>query len=219
MDISKQNMLLFLFLKSHINHKVLIMKTTIKALATTAFLITAGTGASFAADAYEFDASHSQIIFSYNHLGFSTTYGMFSGFDGKAMLDMDDISKSSVSLEINVGDLLMTGWEGRDGHFKSADFFNVENFPIATFTSTSVEPTGEKTAKITGDLTILDQTKSIVLDAKLNQVGKHPQSQKDWAGFDASVTLIRSDFNLGKFAPFVSDEVDVKISVEMGKAE
>lgn len=195
------------------------MKKTLKALATTAFLMTAGTGATLAADAYAFDASHSQIIFSYNHLGFSTTYGMFSGFDGQAMLDMDDLSKSSVSLEINIGDLLITGWEGRDGHFKSADFFNVENFPIATFTSTSVEPTGDKTAKITGDLTILDQTKSITLDAKLNQVGKHPQSQKDWAGFDASATLLRSDFNLGKFAPFVSDEVDIKISVEMGKAE
>jgi polyisoprenoid-binding protein YceI len=194
------------------------MRNYIAALATSAFLFGA-TGASVAADAYDFDASHSQIIFSYNHLGFSTTYGMFSGFNGSAMLDMEDVSKSSVNLEINVGDLLNTGWAGRDGHFKSPDFFNVEKFPIATFTSTSVESTGEKTAKITGDLKILDQTKSVVLDTVLNQVGKHPQSQKDWAGFEATTTLKRTDFNLGKFAPYVSDEVEIKISVEMGKAE
>lgn len=196
------------------------MKTITKTLAASAILLSSAFAAttSFAADKYEFDASHSQIVFSYNHLGFSTTYGMFSGFDGTAMLDMDDITKSSVQLEIKTADMI-TGWESRTGHFSSPDFFNVAEFPVATFVSTSIEKTGDKTAKITGDLTILDQTKSVVLDATLNKTGKHPRSQKDWAGFDATTTLLRSDFNLGKFAPHVSDEVKLNISVEMGKAE
>lgn len=196
------------------------MKTISKTLAAAAILMSSALAStsSFAADKYEFDASHSQVLFSYNHLGFSTTWGMFSGFEGSAMLDADDISKSSVQLEIKTADLI-TGWDARTGHFSSPDFFNVAEFPVATFVSTSVESTGEKTAKITGDLTILNVTKSVVLDATLNNIGKHPQSQKDWAGFNATTTLIRSDFNLGKFAPFVSDEVELKISVEMGKAE
>lgn len=196
------------------------MKTISKTLAASAILLSSvfASTSSFAADKYEFDSSHSQVVFSYNHLGFSTTYGMFSGFTGSAMLDADDVTKSSVQVEIKTADLI-TGWEKRTGHFSSPDFFNVAEFPVVTFVSTSVESTGEKTAKITGDLTILDVTKSVVLDATLNTIGKHPQSQKDWAGFDATTTLIRSDFNMGKFAPFVSDEVELKISVEMGKVD
>lgn len=196
------------------------MKTISKTLAASAILLSSvfASTSSFAADKYEFDSSHSQIVFSYNHLGFSTTYGMFSGFAGSAMLDAGDISKSSVQLEIKTADII-TGWEGRTGHFSSPDFFNVAEFPVATFVSTSVEATGEKTAKITGDLTILDVTKSVVLDATINQIGKHPQSQKGWAGFDASTTLIRSEFKLGKFAPYVSDEVELKISVELAKVD
>lgn len=90
---------------------------------------------------------------------------------------------------------------------------------MVTFTSTSIEVTGEGTALITGDLTLNDVTKSVVLDAKLNQVGDHPMAGKPWAGFDATTTLLRSDYNLGQFAPFVSDEVVVNISVEAMKAE
>jgi len=62
-------------------------------------------------------------------------------------------------------------------------------------------------------------TKSVVLDAKLNKMGDHPQAGKPWAGFDATATVLRSDFNLGKFAPFVSDEVQVQLSIEAMKAE
>ena len=82
-----------------------------------------------------------------------------------------------------------------------------------------LELTGDDTAKITGDLTMNDVTKSVVLDATLNKTGDHPQAGKPWAGFDATASLLRSDFNLGAFAPFVSDAVDVKISIEAMKAD
>jgi polyisoprenoid-binding protein YceI len=72
---------------------------------------------------------------------------------------------------------------------------------------------------ITGDLTLNGITKPVVLDAKLNQAGDHPMANKPWAGFDATTTLIRSDFEVGSFAPFVSDEVEVMISIEAMKAE
>ena len=89
---------------------------------------------------------------------------------------------------------------------------------MVTFKSTAIEVTGEKTAKITGDLTLNDVTKSVVLDATLNQAGEHPMAKAPWAGFSATTTLIRSEYNLGMFAPYVSDEVQVQISVEAQKA-
>lgn len=171
-----------------------------------------------AADKYVLDASHSQVIFSYNHLGFSTTYGMFSGFEGDISFDQENPANSSVSVSMPVNSMF-TGWEKREGHFMSADLFNAAENALVTFNSTSIEVTGEGTANITGDLTMNATTKSVVLDAKLNKAGKHPQSQKDWAGFDATVTLLRSDFGLGLAAPFVSDEVEVKLSIEAMKAE
>jgi polyisoprenoid-binding protein YceI len=101
----------------------------------------------------------------------------------------------------------------------SADFFGAAEDEMVTFKSTSIEVTGDKTAKITGDLTLNEVTKSVVLDATLNQAADHPMEGKPWAGFDATTTLLRSDYNVGLFAPFVSDEVNVKISIEAMKAE
>jgi polyisoprenoid-binding protein YceI len=171
-----------------------------------------------AADKYVLDSSHSQVLFSYNHLGFSTTYGMFSGFEGEIMFDQENAANSSVNVSMPVKSMF-TGWEKREGHFMSDDFFGAKDGDMVTFSSTAIEVTGEGTANITGDLTMNGVTKSVVLDSKLNQVGDHPMAGKPWAGFDGTTTLIRSDFGLGKFAPFVSDEVEVTISVEAMKAE
>lgn len=167
---------------------------------------------------YDLDASHSQIVFSYQHLGFSTTYGMFSGFDGQIMFDADDPASSSVEVSFPVM-TMFTGWEQRTGHFMSPDFFDAAEDEMVSFTSTGIEVTGDATANITGDLTVNDVTKSVVLDATLNKAADNPMAQKPWLGFDATTTLKRSDFNLGAFAPAVSDEVQVMISVEAGLAE
>ncbi|MDE4132088.1 YceI family protein [Phaeobacter sp. QD34_3] len=178
----------------------------------------AATAAVAAPEKYVLDASHSQIVFSYNHLGFSTTWGMFSGFEGEIMFDQEDPAASSVSVSMPVMSML-TGWEARFNHFMSKDFFEASEAEMVSFTSTGIEVTGDKTAKITGDLTLNGVTKAVVLDAKLNQTGDHPMAGKPWAGFDATTTLVRSDFGLGKFAPYVSDEVQLQISVEAMKAE
>lgn len=173
---------------------------------------------SAAPESYVLDASHSQIVFSYNHLGYSTTYGMFSGFEGEIMFDAEDPAASSVSVSFPVRSML-TGWEGRFQHFMSPDFFEAAEDEMVSFTSTGIEVTGEGTAMITGDLTLNGITKSVVLDAKLNQTGTHPMAEKPWAGFDATTTLLRSDYDVGNFAPFVSDEVQVMISIEASKVE
>lgn len=189
-----------------------------KSMFAAAALALAATAAHAEPVKYVLDPSHSQIVFDYNHLGFSTSYGMFSGFNGEIKFDQEDPAASSVTVAFPVRTML-TGWEERFAHFMTPDFFDAADDEMVKFTSTGIEVTGEKTAKITGDLELNGVTKSVVLDAVLNQVGDHPMANKPWAGFDATTTLIRSDYGLGQFAPYVSDEVKVMISVEAMKAE
>lgn len=163
--------------------------------------------------AYVFDASHSQIVFEYNHLGFSNTVGVYSGFDGTIAFDEADPAASSVEVSFPT-DSLYTGWDERTAHFLGGDFFGAEENPTISFVSTAIEVTGETTGLITGDLTINGITKPVTLDAVLNQKGDHPMAGKAWLGFDASATVLRSEFDMGMFTPFVSDEVAVKISIE-----
>lgn len=192
------------------------MNRTLTALTIAAALTS--TSALAAPEKYTLDSSHSQILFSYDHLGFSTTWGMFSGFEGEIMFDQEDPAASSVTVSMPVRSMY-TGWEGRFEHFMSDDFFGAAEDDMVTFTSTSIEVTGDDTAQITGDLTMNGITQSVVLDATLNQAADHPMEGKAWAGFDATTTVLRSDFEVGDFAPFVSDEVEIQISIEAMKAD
>lgn len=189
-----------------------------KFLSAAAVAATFATSAAAAPEAYVLDASHSQILFSYDHLGYSTTYGMFSGFDGEIAFDQENPAASSVTVSFPVTSML-TGWEARFAHFMSPDFFGAVEDQLVTFTSTSIEVTGDNTAMITGDLTLNEVTKSVVLDATLNQASNHPMQETPWAGFDATTMILRSDYNVGNFAPFISDEVQIMISIEAMKAE
>ncbi len=191
------------------------MKSTLFAAA----LALTASGAMAAPEKYMLDPSHSQVVFSYNHLGYSTTYGMFSGFEGEIMFDQEDPAASSVNVSIPIMSMF-TGWEKREAHLLSSDFFGAMEGDLVTFSSTGIEVTGDNSAKITGDLTIKGMTKSVVLDATLNKEMGHPMKDgQPWAGFDATTTLKRSDFGVDKFAPHVSDEVQVMISIEAGKAK
>ncbi len=166
---------------------------------------------------YTVDASHSQVVLSYSHAGFSTTQAMLSGWEGEVMFDADAPENSSVTVSI-AADKLFTGWDGRDQHFlQSGDFFKLADHPLVTFSSTGIEVTGDTTALITGDLTLNGVTNPVVLDAVLNATGDYPfppYQGKPAAGFSATSTILRSAFDLGLFAPFVGDEVALEISIE-----
>ncbi|NSY36899.1 YceI family protein [Leisingera sp. ANG59] len=183
-----------------------------------AVIAASASAAAAAPEKYLLDPSHSQVVFSYNHLGYSTTTSMFAGFEGEIMFDQEDPAASSVSVTIPLASM-MTGWEPRHKDLMSENFFNASGGETITFQSTSIEVTGGTTANITGDLTINGVTKPVVLDAKLNQVGEHPMANKPWAGFDATATLLRSDFGVGAAVPFVGDEVSIRISIEAMKAD
>ncbi len=195
------------------------MKKLISAAVLAATLATS----TAASEAYVLEPGHSQIVFTYNHAGFSTTYGMFSGFTGDIMFDAEDPAASSVSVSFPA-ESMITGFDARSGHFlQSGDFFKLGEFPDVTFVSTGIEVTGDDTANITGDLTLNGVTQSIVLDAKLNQQTDEypfpPHQGKKAMGLNASVTLNRTDYNLGMFAPFIPEEIPVQISVEAVAAE
>ncbi|OUD08728.1 hypothetical protein BVC71_12425 [Marivivens niveibacter] len=189
--------------------KLLLTSAVFAGLTTAAFAETVE---------YTVDSSHAQVVFDYNHLGFSTTTGMFSGFTGTIDFDAEDPAASSVSIEIPAASLI-TGWDARDAHFLTDDFFGAEAAPLITFVSTGIEVTGENTGLITGDLTVNGVTKSVVLDTVMTQMADHPMQNVPWVGFDATTTLIRSDFDMGNFAPYVSDEVEVAISIEAMAAQ
>ena len=187
-------------------------------LIAASFVTLAATAAVAAPEKYLLDAPHSQIIFSYNHLGFSTSYGMFAGFQGEVMFDQENPAASSVSVSMPAHSML-TGWQERFDDFMSEGFFGADESEMISFKSTNIEVTGDKTALITGDLTLNGITRPVVLDAVLNQAGDHPMAGKPWVGFDASASILRSQYELGKFAPFVGDEVTIQISIEAMKAD
>jgi polyisoprenoid-binding protein YceI len=171
------------------------------------------------AEKYTLDASHSQIVFTYNHLGFSTTYNMFSGINGEIAFDQADPAASTVAVSFPVRSLF-TGWDARFEHFMSADLFNAaDDSAVVSFASTGIEVTGEKTANITGDLTMNGVTKPVTIAATMTQSGTHPMANKPWMGFSGTTSVLRSDYNLGLFAPNVGDEVQIMISIEAGKME
>lgn len=189
------------------------LQTRTTALAAISALALAGGQATANAAEWVLDPSHSQILFSYNHLGFSTTYGMFSGFSGEISFDPEEPEAASVSVEIPT-ETIITGWAERNQHFLSEDFFDAGGAPLITFKSTAIEVTGDNTANITGDLTVNNVTNPVVLQTVFNGVREHPQAQQPWTGFSATATLLRSDWDMGAFAPFVGDEVDLAIEVE-----
>ncbi len=163
--------------------------------------------------AYDFDKSHANLSFTYNHLGYSTTDGRFGDWDGVLMIDQDNPSNSSVEFTIKI-DSLDTFWADRDTHLKSPDFFDAAKFPQATFKSTKVVKTGEKQLEVTGGLTIRDVTKQVTLDVQVTALGDHPMAKKPAAGFAVTTTLNRSDYGMDKFVPYVSDEVQVTFHTE-----
>ncbi|MEM9964908.1 MAG: YceI family protein, partial [Asticcacaulis sp.] len=129
--------------------------------------------AAFAAPVtYNLDDTHTEVVFSWSHFGFSNPTAKFQSASGTLILDQDNPAASSVEVTFDINSI-NSGVAAFNDHLKSADFFDAATFPTATFKSTKVDVTGADTAKVTGDLTIKGVTKPIVLDVKLNKVGEN----------------------------------------------
>ncbi|MEM8833313.1 MAG: YceI family protein [Pseudomonadota bacterium] len=144
---------------------------------------------------YEFDKAHTQILFFVSHLGFSMSQGEFHDYDGVIQFDEENPEAGSIEITIKTDSIDMDDQKW-DKHMKNEDFFDVKNYPTMTFKSTSIEKTGEKTANIAGDLTILDVTKPVVLQTTFNKAGVHPFTKRYVAGFSATTAIKRSEFGM-----------------------
>ncbi|MBC7384311.1 MAG: polyisoprenoid-binding protein [Bacteroidia bacterium] len=170
---------------------------------------------------WSIDPSHSEIDFKVKHLMISTVSGKFTNFTASVETDNDDFNKAKVNFSAET-DSITTGSDQRDGHLKSDDFFNVEQYPKLTFVSTGFDKKGDKGYTLTGDLTIRDITKSIVLDVEFNGLMTDPYGQQK-AGFEVNGKINRKDFNLKWSATteaggiVVSDEVKIACNVQMTK--
>ena len=166
------------------------------------------------AGTYTADPTHAYINFSYTHLGFSRPVVGFNDFDVTLDFDKDDIASSKVTVDIDPASI-DSRVEEFNGHLVSGDWFNVAEYPDISFVSTDIRMTGDNTMTITGDLTIKGITKPVTLDGTINKAGPHPFNKKPTIGISASGKLMRSDWDLGKYAPAVTDEVELNIQVEL----
>jgi len=195
------------------------------ALAAIALLWAAFSSAALAEDApaaesgtFAIDESHVHAAFRVSHLGFSDTIGGFDKVSGSFTIDAENLSASTVSVTIDTASI-DSGWDDRDAHLRGDDFFKVEEFPEMTFSSTSVEPTGDTTATVIGDLTMLGQTHPVTLDVTFNQAGAHPFSGKYVAGFSATGTLDRTQWGMEYGVPAIGKDISLMIEAEGIRAE
>ncbi|HEX5664995.1 YceI family protein [Lysobacter sp. M15] len=172
------------------------------------------TGVAFAAPvSYKIDPNHTNVLASWTHFGFSRPTVNFGQADGTIVYDAENVGASSVQVTLPLKGLSALADDFYD-HLTSADWFDAAQYPDATFKSTAVEAAGEGKLKVTGDLTVKGITKPVVLDVTLNNAAEHPMGKRAAIGFDATATVKRSDFGLGKYAPNVSDEVALRITTE-----
>lgn len=168
------------------------------------------------------DPVHSEVTFKVKHLVISTVTGRFTSISGTVEAGTDDFRDARVSFQADVNSI-STNNEQRDGHLKSADFFDAANFPVLSFTSTSIVPKGDGAFVLKGDMTIRGTTKAIALNVNYN--GTVKGFDGDVAGFEISGVLNRQDFGLRWNAltetggVVVSDEVKLVITVELTRAQ
>jgi polyisoprenoid-binding protein YceI len=171
---------------------------------------------------WNIDATHTSIGFSVRHMVIAKVRGSFRRFSGAVVLDAQDPAAASVSASIDVASI-DTGVEQRDGHLKSADFFDAEKFPTLTFQSTKVERAGAERLKVTGTLTIRGISRPVVLDVEQLGTGKDPWGNTRVA-FAASTSIDRRDFGLTwnqaleTGGVLVGEKIDIQLEVQAVQA-
>jgi len=172
---------------------------------------------------WNIDLTHSGINFSIRHMVVSKVRGRFGSYTGKLELNENDLSRSQVEVQIDAASI-DTGVEQRDGHLRSADFFDTEKYPRLTYKSRRIEKQSDDRYRVIGDLTIRDVTREVPLDVEFGGRAKDPWGNER-AGFTARASIERKDFGLGwnqvleAGGVLVGDKVDIDIELEAVKAK
>ncbi|HEY2407804.1 MAG TPA: YceI family protein [Polyangiaceae bacterium] len=171
---------------------------------------------------WNFDPAHSTVGFSARHMMITKVTGRFKSWSGTLEFDPSNLASTKLSAEIDAASV-DTQDEKRDGHLKSADFFDVEKFPKLTFAGTKVESSGKGKAKVTGDLTIHGTTRAVTLDVEYSEPTKDPWGGER-VGIEARTTINRKDFNLNWNVALeaggilVSEKIQIELDVQATKA-
>jgi len=168
-----------------------------------------------APESYVIDTNHTKPRFSYNHFGYSTQLSRFDKTSGKIVLDKE-AKQGSMNVNIDTTSV-NTGYALFNEHIQGEDFFDTAKFPTASFTSTKLNFKGDKISSVDGTLTIKGISKPVTLAVTSFMCKPHPMLKKEACGANATVIVKRSDFNMGKHVPYVSDEVTIDIPVEAVK--
>lgn len=181
-----------------------------------AFTFASMAGGAFAApETYELDVSHTAPRFEYSHFGFSNQVHRFDKTSGKIVLDRE-ARTASVDVSIDAKSV-NTGYALFNEHIQGEDFFDTAKYPTITFKSTKVKFEGDNPVAVEGNLTIKGVTRPVTLTVTSFKAMPHPIRKRDAIGANAVAQIRRSDFNMGKYAPNVSDEVTLSISMEAVK--
>ncbi len=169
---------------------------------------------------WKVDPMHSEVGFKVRHMMITNVTGSFATFDAHAETEGDDFSNAKFQFEAQI-DSIQTGVADRDAHLKSDDFFNAEQYPKLTFSSTNVAVNGEE-IEIEGDITIRDVTKRVKLSGEFGGIVVDPYNQTK-SGFTLNGKIKRSDFGLKWNAlteagsVVVSDEIKLQSEIQFVK--
>jgi polyisoprenoid-binding protein YceI len=176
-------------------------------------IVTLISSAAYAApETYVIEPSHTLPRFEYSHFGYSIQLSRFDKTSGTITLDRAN-KTGSVDVVIDAKSV-NTGYALFNQHIQEADFFDTEMFPTITYKSTKLKFDGDKLVAVEGNLTIKDIAKPVTLTVNSFLCMPHPMVKKDACGATATAKVKRSDFNMGKHAPYVGDEVTLTIPVE-----
>ena len=183
--------------------------------AALASLSTVSATALAAPETFVIDGSHTYPRFSYSHFGYSKQLSRFNKTTGQIVLDRE-AKTGSVDVTIDMKSV-DTGSTAFDSHIQGEDFLDTAKFPTATFKSTQVRFEGDKPVAVDGNLTIKGITKPVTLAIESFLLMPHPMVKKDAIGANATTKVKRTEFNAGKYAPYVGDEVTIEIAMEAVK--
>ena len=183
------------------------------AIVAAASVLGAFSTSAFAApETFNVEPTHTYPRFEYSHFGYSNQQQRFDKTSGKIVLDRT-AQTGSVDVTIDATSV-NTGYALFNQHIQAEDYFDTAKFPTITFTSTKVKFEGGKPVAVDGNLTIKGVTKPVTLTVTSFHSMPHPMLKKDAIGANATTTVKRSEFNMGKNVPYVSDEVSLTIAVE-----
>lgn len=166
---------------------------------------------------YKIDPYHTQVLFSVSHFGFTNYSGNFSDISGSLTLNVKDIVKSKLDIQIPIASIQTTSAKLTQ-ELKDPDWFDAKQYPTARFVSVKTVKTGEKTADVTGNLTLHGITKPVTLHITYIGAGVNPLNKAYTVGFQITGKINRGEFGIKTYLPKVGDEVDLTIAAAFEKA-